>query len=332
MTDYPTLKQIQAVKEKLGSLIVETPAHPWRDPRLSDRIGHNTEVFVKLELLQVTGTFKPRGALNVMLNLGKNELRRGVTAVSAGNHAIATAYASKAFGTTAKVVMPQNANPLRIRMARDLGAEIDFADSLHNAFTRVQQIEQEEGRTFIHPFEGPLTLQGTGTAGLEFSKQVPKLDAMVLPIGGGGLCGGFAAALKQIWPEMKIYGVEPEGANSMYRSFQQGKPATLDSIDTIADSLAPPKAEPYTFSVCRQFVDEIVLVSDDQLKEAMRHLFLEMKLAVEPAGAASTAGLMGPLKDKIQNQRVGIIACGTNIDIDDFHHIVSSSSTIPKGG
>jgi len=325
MRDYPTLKQIQAVKEKLGSLIVETPAHLWRDPRLSDRIGHNTEVFVKLELLQVTGTFKPRGALNVMLNLDKNQLRRGVTAVSAGNHAIATAYASKAFGTTAKVVMPQNANPLRIRMARDLGAEIDFADSPHNAFARVQQIKLEEGRTFIHPFEGPLTLQGTGTAGLEFSKQVPKLDAMVLPIGGGGLCGGFAAALKQIWPEIKIYGVEPEGANSMYRSFQQGKPATLDSIDTIADSLAPPKAEPYTFSVCRQFVDEIVLVSDDQLKDAMRHLFFGMKLAVEPAGAASTAGLMGPLKDKIQNQRVGIIACGTNIDIDDFHHIVSSA-------
>ena len=325
MSGYPTLKQIQATKERLGSLIVETPAHFWRDPWLSDRIGHNTEVFVKLELLQVTGTFKPRGALSVMLNLDKNQLKRGVTAVSAGNHAIATAYASKAFGTTAKVVMPQNANPLRIRMARDLGAEIDFADSPHNAFTRVQQIEQEEGRTFIHPFEGPLTLQGTGTAGLEFSKQVPKLDAMVLPIGGGGLCGGFAAALKQIWPEIKIYGVEPEGANSMYRSFQQGKPATLDSIDTIADSLAPPKAEPYTFSVCRQFVDEIVLVSDDQLKEAMRHLFFGMKLAVEPAGAASTAGLMGPLKDKIQNQRVGIIACGTNIDIDDFHHIVSSA-------
>jgi threonine dehydratase len=169
-----------------------------------------------------------------------------------------------------------------------------------------------------------LTLQGTGTAGLEFSKQVPKLDAMVLPIGGGGLCGGFAAALKQIWPEIQIYGVEPEGANSMYRSFEKGQAVTLEHIDTIADSLAPPKAEPYTFSVCQRFVDEIVLVSDDQLKEAMRLLFFGMKLAVEPAGAASTAGLMGPLKEKIRNQKVGIIACGTNIDIDDFHHIVSN--------
>ncbi len=325
MSDYPTLKQIQATRERLGSLIVETPAHPWRDSRLSDRTGHSAEVFVKLELLQVTGTFKPRGALNVMLNLSKGQLKRGVTAVSAGNHAIATAYASKALGTTAKVVMPKNANPLRMRMARDLGAEIDLADNPHNAFARVQEIERDEGRTLVHPFEGPLTLQGTGTAGLEFSQQVPELDAMVLPIGGGGLCGGFAAALKQVWPKIKIYGVEPEGANSMYRSFQQGKAVTLDRIDTIADSLAPPKAEPYTFSVCRQFVDEIVLVSDDQLKEAMRHLFFGMKLAVEPAGAASTAGLMGPLKEKTRNQKVGIIACGTNIDIDDFHHIVSNT-------
>lgn len=322
---YPTLKQIQEAKVRMGSLIVETPAHPWRDPPFSNLIGNNTEVFIKLELMQVTGTFKPRGALNVMLNLDKRQLKHGVTAVSAGNHAIATAYASKALGTTAKVVMPKNANPLRMQMARDLGAEIDLADHPHDAFARVQQIEREEGRTFIHPFEGPLTLQGTGTAGLEFSKQVPKLDAMILPIGGGGLCGGFAAALKQIWPEIKIYGVEPEGANSMYLSFQQGKAVTLDRIETVADSLAPPKAEPYTFSVCRRFVDEIVLVSDDQLKKAMRLLFFGMKLAVEPAGAASTAGLIGPLREKIKDQRVGIIACGTNIDIDDFHHIVSNA-------
>ena len=325
MNDYPTLEQIQRAKEKLGSLIIETPSHPWNDTWLTNGIGRATEIFVKLELLQVTGTFKPRGALNVMLNLDKNQLKRGVTTVSAGNHAIATAYASKALGTTSKVVMPKNANSLRMQMAKDLGAEIDLADNPHNAFARVQQIEREEGRTFIHPFEGPLTLQGTGTAGLEFSKQVPKLDAMVLPIGGGGLCGGFATALKQIWPEIKIYGVEPEGANSMYRSFEKGKAVTLEHIDTIADSLAPPKAEPYTFSICRRFVDEIVLVSDNQLREAMRRLFFGMKLAVEPAGAASIAGLMGPLKEKIRNKRVGIIVCGANIDIDDFHQIVSEA-------
>ncbi len=323
MSDYPTLKQIKETRERLGSLIIETPAHPWRDPRLSERIGDNTEIFIKLELLQVTGTFKPRGALNVMLNLGQKQLDRGVTAVSAGNHAIATAYAAKVLGTTAKVVMPKNANPLRMRLSRELGAEIVLEDNPLDAFARVKQIEQEEGRAFIHPFEGPLTLQGTGTAGLEFTRQVPELDAMILPIGGGGLCAGFSAALKQVWPGIKIYGVEPEGANSMYLSFQQGNPVTLDHIDTIADSLAPPKAEPYTFSVCRRFVDEIVLVNDDQLKAAMRDLFHGLKLAVEPAGAAATAGLLGPLKEKIKGKKVGIIACGTNIDLEDFYSIVS---------
>ena len=231
--------------------------------------------------------------------------------------------AAKALGTSAKVVMPNNANPLRMELSRDLGAEIELAESPLEAFARAKQIEEEEGRSFIHPFEGPLTLQGTGTAGWEFTKQVPELDAMILPIGGGGLCGGFAAALKQVWPNIKIYGVEPEGANAMFQSFKQGQPVTLDQIQTIADSLAPPKTEPYTYSVCRRFVDEIVLVGDGQLKEAMRHLFHGMKLAVEPAGAATTAGLLGPLKEKVRGEKVGIIVCGTNIDIKDFHNLVS---------
>ena len=257
-----------------------------------------------------------------MLNLTPAQLRRGVTAVSAGNHAIATAYAAKALGTSAKVVMPTNANALRMKLSRDLGAEIELAGSPLEAFARAKQIEEEEGRSFIHPFEGPLTLQGTGTAGWEFTRQTPELDAMVLPIGGGGLCGGFAAALKQVWPDIKIYGVEPEGANAMFQSFQQGQPVTLDRIQTIADSLAPPKTEPYTYSVCRRFVDEIVLVDDGQLKEAMRHLFHGLKLAVEPAGAASTAGILGPLKEKVRGKKVGVIVCGSNIDIKDFHNLI----------
>ena len=195
MSDYPTLAQIKDARKTLGSLIIETPAIQWRDPRMSERIGEHTEVFVKLELFQVTGTFKPRGALNVMLNLEQKQLEQGVTAVSAGNHAIATAYAAKVLGTSAKVVMTKNANPLRMQLSRELGAEIILADNPHDAFARVKKIEQGEGRTFIHPFEGPLTLQGTGTAGLEFAQQVPELDAMILPIGGGGLCAGFAAAM-----------------------------------------------------------------------------------------------------------------------------------------
>jgi threonine dehydratase len=323
MNEDPTLARIRDARKALGSLIVETPSHHWRDLRLTERLGHDTEVFVKLELLQITGTFKPRGALNVMLNLSKKQLSEGVTAVSAGNHAIAVAYGAKALSTSAKIVMPENANPLRMQLSRDLGAEIVLAEDPHDAFSRVEKIKQDEGRIFIHPFEGPLTVQGTGTAGLEFTQQVPQLDAMILPIGGGGLCAGFAAALKQTWPEINIFGVEPKGANSMYQSFQQGRAITLDKINTIADSLAPPKAEPYTYNICRRYVDEIVLVDDDQLRFAMRYLFHGLKLAVEPAGAATTAGLLGPLKDKVKNKKVGIIVCGANIEPDKFFSLIS---------
>ena len=323
MANYPTLEQIKHTRERLGTLIQETPAHHWRDPELLEQVGKGTEVFIKLELFQVTGTFKPRGALNVIMNLNPSQLKQGVTAVSAGNHAIATAYAAKVMGTSAKVVMPKTANSYRVKLSKALGAEIELTESPHEAFDRAKQIEKEEGRSFIHPFEGPLTLQGTGTAGLEFIEQVPKLDAMILPIGGGGLCGGFAAALKQVYPGIKVYGVEPEGANVMFKSFESGRTVTLDYIKTIADSLAPPKTEPYTYSICRKFVDEIVLISDKQLKEAMRHLFYGIKLAVEPACAATTAGLLGPLKEKIKGKKVGIIACGTNIDIKDFHNLIS---------
>jgi threonine dehydratase len=242
--------------------------------------------------------------------------------VSAGNHAIATAYGAQVLGTSAKVVMPKTANPLRVKLATDLGAEIELAESPFEAFRRVREIEADEGRTFVHPFDGPLIMQGAGTTGLEITQQVEELDAMIVPIGGGGLCGSMAAAMKQVWPNIKIYGVEPEGANSTFLSLQAGKPVPLQSISTIADSLAPPNTEPYAFSVCQRFVDEVVLISDLQMRQAMGHLFYGMKLAVEPAGAASTAALLGPLKERLQGQRVGIIVCGANIDVDSFYKLI----------
>lgn len=326
MHDSLSLENIRATASRLVPYIVTTPAHRWQGIELHDALQTDaTEVYVKLELLQRTGTFKPRGALNVMLALSDEQLGRGVTAVSAGNHAIATAFAAAQLGTTAKVVMTRTANPLRVSLSQQYGAEVVFADNPHQAFEMVRDIEAQEGRSFVHPFEGPLTLQGTATAGLEFTEQVPPLDAMLLPIGGGGLCGGFAAALKQVWPEIKIYGVEPQGANAMYRSFASGEPETLEQIDTIADSLAPPKAEPFTFAVCREVVDEIVLVSDQQLRDAMRLLFLGLKLAVEPAGAATTAALISdPLRERLQGKRVGIIACGANISPENFYQLISA--------
>jgi threonine dehydratase len=285
-------------------------------------LGAETQVFLKLELFQYTGSFKLRGALSVMLDLDRAALERGVTAVSAGNHAIAVAYAAHLLGATAKVVMPKSANPFRVERCRGYGAEVVLVDDVQQAFTLVEQIQHDEGRHFVHPFEGPLTALGAATVGLEFCTQTPNLDAVIVPIGGGGLCAGIATAVKQLQPGCLIFGVEPEGADTMHRSFAAGSPQSIDKVRTIADSLGAPMALPYSFELCRRYVDELVIIDDEQMREAMRLLFSSMKLAVEPAGAAATAALCGPLAERLRGRRIGIIVCGSNIDVGSFSRLV----------
>lgn len=324
MRDELRLEVLREVRERLRPMIAQTPVWNWTGDELKSRL-EGGEVAVKLELFQHTGTFKARGALNVMLHLNEEQRARGVTAVSAGNHAVATAWAARRLGVTAKILMPKSANPYRVELTRRFGAEIVFAESHHAMFEMVKEVQAAEGRTFVHPFEGPNTVQGTATAGLEFVEQTTPVDVMILPIGGGGLCAGFATALKQVWPQVKVYGVEPVGANSMYRSFESGKPEALDAMHTIADSLAPPRAEPYTFARCREVVDEIVLVDDDQLRDAMLTVFYGLKLAVEPAGAATTAAMLGPLRERCAGKRVGIIVCGANIDPESYCRLIAEA-------
>jgi threonine dehydratase len=314
----PTLEAIRATREKLGDRVVTTPVRRLDDDRLARRLGPETQVFLKEELFQRTGSFKPRGALSVMLDLSPEALARGVTAVSAGNHAMAVGYAARALGTTAKVVMPKNANPFRVQGCRDLGAEVDLVDDVHKAFARVHEIQETEGRSFVHPFEGPLTALGTATLGLELMEQVGDLDAVVVPIGGGGLCAGVAAAVKLMRPATLVFGVEPRGADSMHRSFAAGSPQAIEAVRTIADSLGAPHAAPYSFDLCRRYVDELVLVDDDELRSAMLLLFAAAKLAVEPAGAAATAALCGLLRARLRGKRVGLVVCGANLDHVSF--------------
>jgi threonine dehydratase len=314
----PTLSAIRATRERLGDLVVTTPVRQWHDGLLAAAVGEPTTVFLKEELFQRTGSFKPRGALAVMRSLTPGALARGVTAVSAGNHAMAVAYAARVLETTARVVMPRSANPFRVARCRELGAEVELVDDVHQAFTRVREIEQTQGRTFVHPFEGPLTALGTATVGLELMEQVPALDAVIVPIGGGGLCAGVAAAVKLVRPETLVFGVEPEGADSMHRSFAAGSPQAIEAVRTIADSLGAPHAAPYSFGLCRRYVDELVTVDDDALRRAIHLLFASAKLAVEPAGAAATAALCGPLRDRLRGRRVGLIVSGTNIDRETF--------------
>ncbi|HEV2268692.1 MAG TPA: pyridoxal-phosphate dependent enzyme [Steroidobacteraceae bacterium] len=314
--DAISLESIRACSRALSDVIVRTPVLQWLGE--NRRNGEALDVWLKLELFQHTGTFKARGALNAVRHLDSIARSRGITAVSAGNHAIAAAFAARECGTTAKVVMIRTANEARIRRARSYGAEILFADDGRSAFAMAEEISRVEGRAMIHPFEGPYVAQGAGTLGLEFVEQVADLDAVIIAIGGGGLCGGAAAAIKQCLPRCKVFGVEPEGADSMRRSFESGGPITMTSVKTIADSLAPPMSLPYSFGACRRFVDEVVTVSDDQMRAAMRILFDDLKLAVEPAGTAATAALLGPLRQRLTGLKVGVVICGSNIDFASF--------------
>jgi threonine dehydratase len=325
----PTVDEIRTLREQIDPYVVETPVWRWSSPELTraldDKPGQETDVFLKLELFQRTGTFKPRGALSNMMDLDRDALARGVTAVSAGNHAIAVSYAASILGASAKVVMMESASPVRVQLCRSYGADVELMPDVHQAFARVEQIEEEEGRRFIHPFEGPLTARGTATVGLEWCRQAPEMDAVIVPIGGGGLCAGISCAVKQMMPDCTVYGVEPMGADTMHRSFVSGQPESIDQVQTIADSLGAPFTMPYSFGLCRQFVDELVKIDDEQMKSAMRLLFYSMKLAVEPAGAAATAALCGPLKERLRGKRVGVIVCGTTIDVASFTTLVTET-------
>lgn len=314
----PTVEAIRAARERLGERVRETPVWAWRGREIEAAAGADTQVFLKMELFQYGGTFKPRGALLNAMALPQDALRRGVVAVSAGNHAIAVAFAAHSVGTSARVVMSKAANPARVALCRAWGADVVLAEDTHDAFERVKRIESAEGRTFIHPFEGELTVLGTATVGLEWCRQIERLDAVIVPIGGGGLCAGIATAVKQMQPQCMVFGVEPEGADSMHRSFAAGSPQAIDRIDTIADSLGAPHAAPYSFGLCRRFVDGLVKVDDAALRRAMGLLFADMKLAVEPAAAAATAALCGPLRERLDGKRVGVILCGSNMDLATF--------------
>lgn len=318
----PTIKEIRQASESLAGDIRRTPVWQWKSDVADQLTGRETEIYLKMELFQYAGSFKPRGALMNMRNLSKDQLEKGVTAVSAGNHAIAVAYAAGSMNTTAKVVMPRSANSYRVEKCKAQGAEVELVDDVHRAFDRVEEIQEQEGRAFIHPFEGRLTALGTATVGLELHQEVPDLDAVIVPIGGGGLCAGISSAIKQLNPGCNVYGVEPEGADSMSKSLKSGQPESIDRVNTIADSLGSPHAAPYSFGVCQQFIDEVVLVSDQALAEAMKLTFEELKLAVEPAGASSLAALLGPLNNRLRGQKAGLIICGTNINTGGFHQIL----------
>ena len=317
-----TLAEIRAARSLLGGRILTTPVLPLAGPAVEAALAAGTRALLKLELFQHTGSFKARGALVNALSLSETERARGICAISAGNHAIAAAYAARAVGASAKIVMKEGANAFRVAECRRYGGEILFEADFHAAFRRVEEIRATEGRTLIHPFEGLRTALGTATLGLEFIEQAPDLDAVIVPVGGGGLAAGLATAIRLVKPDCRVFGVEPFGADTMYRSFAAGSPQGIDRIDTIADSLGAPYALPISYALCRASLEEIVRIEDAEMVAAMRFLAAHARLAVEPAGAAATAALLGPLKDRLAGRRVGLVVCGSNISAEAYAHLI----------
>lgn len=310
----PTLEAIQLAHQQLSSFIVKTPTLSKNDFFAPESYKLN----FKYELFQNSGTFKARGAFSNLLSLSPEQKAAGVTCVSAGNHAVAVAYAAYILGIKAKVVMIKTASPARVQLVQQYGAEIVLADNGAEAFEAVHQLEQQENLVFIHPFDGYHTILGTGTLAYEWLSQVPDLEAVIIPIGGGGLAAGMSHAIKLINPNCLVFGVEPEGATGMLQSIQANHPLKVQHLQSIADSLMAPHTEAYSFAICRDNIDEFLTVSDSQTQTAMHGLFNQLKLAVEPACAVATAAVSGPLHSQLKDKKVGVLLCGTNTDLATF--------------
>lgn len=315
----PALESVRSNRRALGDTIRETPmiAYP-----IGTAADFPARLWLKLEAMQVTGSFKARGALTVIRHLKSEQRERGLVTVSSGNHAIATAFAARQYNCNARIYMSASADEHRIKRARELGADVRLAPDVAAAFEEVERVVKEEGRGFVHPFEGEYTTLGNASISLELDAQLPKeVDTFVVAIGGGGLASGLAPTIKMLRPNARVIGVEPEGAPTLTRSLAAGGPSTLVEIKTIADSLAPPFTGANTFALVRDYVDEILLLSDDQIRRAMRLLLEQMKLFIEPSGAAALAAVLAQ-PDRFAERKVCVVVCGSNIGLARYQQVL----------
>jgi threonine dehydratase len=316
-----SLDEIRAARELIAGKVHCTPVFSSRS--LSEATG--LQVVVKAECLQKTGSFKPRGALVRLAHLSEAEKRPGVITVSAGNHAQGLAYAAAVHQVACTVVMPAAANPRKAAAARGYGAEVILSGQMSEVFERCKEIQEQRGLTFVHPFDHPDIIAGQGTLGLELLEQAPEVNAIVVPIGGGGLISGVAAAARALKPGIKVFGVEPEGAAAMQRSLEAGKPVRLDRIETMADGLAAPFAGENTFEHVRSLVERVVLVSEAALAEAVLFILERAKLVVEPAGAAGVAALLSRALVLPPGTRVAVVLSGGNLDPARLRQLLASA-------
>jgi threonine dehydratase len=306
------IEDIKAARSRIEPYVKRTPL--TRSESLSQKLG--TNVYVKYELFQKTGAFKPRGAFNKLLQLSAEERSRGAVAVSGGNHAQAVAYAASALGIDAVIAMPENTPQNYLEATRGYGARIDLQPTIADAFQRVKQYEAE-GRIFVHPFDDPSVIAGQGTVGLEIIEDLPDVTDIVVSIGGGGLAGGVAVAAKESVSNVKIWGVETIGADAMSQALAAGRPVELRSITSIAKTLGAPYVTEMTLGLIRNYLESVTVVPDSEAVAALLFIAERLKVITEPA-ASCTLAAADRLRGNFQNEsKVVLIFCGGNTGIRD---------------
>lgn len=313
-----TVEDVQAARERVRDAVYLTPCGHSRT--LSELTGQT--VFLKLENLQMTGAFKERGALNRLLQLSPEQERRGVIAASAGNHAQGVAYHATRRGIRATIVMPEPTPLVKVTATRRFGADVVLHGANYDdAFAEARRRCQLDGSTFIHPFDDADVIAGQGTIGLELLEQVDGLEAVVVPVGGGGLIGGIACAIKSLKPDVRVIGVQTSRLPSMQAALSAGEPVTIDAATTIGDGIAVRRAGAKTLPLVRAYVDEIVTVDEDEIAAAILVLLEREKTLAEGAGATGLAALL-QRRTSLQDARTAVLICGGNIDVTLLSRII----------
>jgi threonine dehydratase len=313
-----TLADIREARERIRSRIYESPCP--RSERLSRRTG--CHVHLKLENLQMTGSFKERGARNRLLQLTAAEREAGVIAASAGNHAQGLAFHAGLEGIATTIVMPTATALIKVTATRNYGAKVVLCgDSYDDAATEALRLQRQQGLTLVHAFDDPAVIAGQGTIGLELLEQVPDLDAVVIPVGGGGLASGIAIAIKEQKPNIRIYGVEAEQVPSMYRALEVGHPVLVEARRTIAEGIGARQAGVHTFEIARRYLDGVVVVDEASISEAILSLLEDEKTVAEGAGAAGLAALLEE-RLPVKGERVAVLVSGGNIDVNVLSRII----------
>jgi len=332
-----SLASIEAARERIATTIHRTPMlSSATAARLITESGGprlaGGRLQVKAENVQKTGSFKTRGMVNRILTLSDAERAAGVITVSAGNAAQACAWAARAVGVPATVIMPEGAVRSKLDACRDYGAEVVVHGShVGEMFAEQERLSAERGLTFMHPFDDPELIAGHGSAGLEIVEDLPDVDVVVVAIGGGGLISGIATAVREVRPATRVYGIEPEGANAMRLALDNGAPVRIDP-KTVADGLTAPFAGAWTLAACQRYLEDLIVIDDATILGGLRFAVERMKQVLEPAGAAALAAVLYgkvPIRD---GETVCVVASGGNVEVSRIGQLLEAAAALPGQG